>query len=160
LTHPTYQPGLPIAVAVYLIPRFAGDKVAWSESFYNRNLFMGDSESLAPVGGMPFLADSMIAYGPMFFLPIALLAASLFYWFRRVDSGWRALLMLGIMSSSHQLWRESYANGIKTLIEPYILQYLIIWLVTFGRVSISPYGASGEDGGGMLLPARGEEPSW
>jgi hypothetical protein len=133
LAHPTYQPGLPIGVAVYLIPRFAGDKVAWSERFYNRNLFTADDnpESLSPVGGMPFLADSMIAYGPLFFLPVLVLAASLFWVFRRAGSSWRALLMLSIMSGSQQLWRESYANGIKTILEPYILQYLVLWLATF-----------------------------
>ena len=97
------------------------------------NLFTADDnpESLSPVGGMPFLADSMIAYGPLFFLPVLVLAASLFWVFRRAGSSWRALLMLSIMSGSQQLWRESYANGIKTILEPYILQYLVLWLATF-----------------------------
>jgi hypothetical protein len=133
LAHPTFQLGLPIAVVVYLLPRFVGDKVRWSEGFYDHNLFTsdGDPQSLSPVGGMPFLADSMIAYGPLFLLPVALLAGGVFYIFRRANSDWQVLLMLSIMSGSHQLWRESYANGVKTILEPYILQYLILWLTTF-----------------------------
>jgi hypothetical protein len=133
LTNPTYQLGLPIAIIVYLLPRFAFNKVEWSESFYNHNLFTpdGDPQSLSPVGGMPFLADSMIAYGPMFLLPVAILASGVFFLFRRANFYWRALLMLSIMSGSHQLWRESYANGIKTILEPYLLQYLVLWFATF-----------------------------
>jgi hypothetical protein len=144
LTAPTYRLGLPTAVGVYLIPRFAGDKVGWSESFYNREQFAWDRglDVLAPVGGMPFLADSMIAYGPFFAFPIIVLTASLFISFRYASSGWRVLLALAIMSGSHQLWRESYANGIKTMIEPYILQYIVLWMATFKRLSFRRRPAS------------------
>jgi hypothetical protein len=133
LTNPRYQSGLPIAVAIYMTPRFVGNKIAWSRKFYDRGVFApdGDADSLAPVGGMPFLADSMIAYGPMFILPVIVLSALLFALFRLSNSSWRALVMLTIMSGSHQLWRESYFNGVKTFIEPCILQYLLIWVVTF-----------------------------
>lgn len=149
IVFPTYQLGLPIAVALYIFPAFAFDKNTVCRTFFDRDTFASTYgfDSIQPVGGMHFLGDSMIAYGPFFMIAPAIVAAGIFLLFRSSRSSVRILLALATASAAHQLWRESYANGIKTLLEPYLFQYLLLWLVTGrtvqGAIQHSPLSRTG-----------------
>lgn len=130
-----YQPGFPIAALLYLLPSWSTDKVTLVAEFYDRDLYARSVgfDTLSPIGATHFIADAMVAYGPWFLVLVAITGIFLLSVFRGRASPVQVLLFLAILSTSHNLWRDSYLIAFKQGLEVYGFGYGALWLIAGRR---------------------------
>ncbi len=139
-----YFPLYPLYLIVSIIPSFLINKKEMLSFFFNKRIYEDKVglDRVSPVGGMSFIGETVIAYGPFFFLLLIIFLIIVYNLIARIKTSIGLFFLFAISSVALNLWRDPVYISFKIMLEHVILNFFLMFsfYLYFKRCEGCSYG--------------------